>query len=161
MTDIAAIRARHVLCTGRCFWFDFDYPDIHCEQCGNPWPCDTARVLEALDLECGVRSTALDELVEMQDRLDVARADAAELAEALRVLIKSDDDGYCRWCQQMLYVWDESLDQQGGYFDDHTRHSKDCAALAAHDALTVPRSVPQDIAQEVGDQAREHAPERA
>ena len=57
-----------------------------------------------------------------------ARALADELAH---LISRSDDDGYCRWCKRMVYVWDDSIDQQGGYWDDPSMHAEDCDARAA------------------------------
>ena len=69
MTDLDAIRARHVLYARDPTIKRTEDDPAWCAACEDPWPCDTAQVLAALD---------------------AARADADELAEALGDVMVSD-----------------------------------------------------------------------
>jgi hypothetical protein len=46
MLDIERLRREHVRCCPR--WPADDDGDHWCNGCGNPWPCDTFRLLEVL-----------------------------------------------------------------------------------------------------------------
>jgi len=112
-----AIRARHVwLDTVRTM--DSDVPRC---SCGEPWPCDTAVVLAALD-EARAKGTALSAYCEHLAERDAARADA----EALAV----------RFSTMSLAWHDQFHDDRRGSYEacKHVPCVSDRAALAAHEA---------------------------
>ncbi len=87
MTDIEAIRARHVVSlpsVGNESGHRVDY----CAGCRAMWPCDTRKVLDTLgSLNRGLAALAH----ENADEMEAARADADRLAEALRQVVRYDD----------------------------------------------------------------------
>jgi hypothetical protein len=48
MTDLDALRARHIECDREpeCFWCE---EDKHCRDCGGWWPCDAAQAVAEAD----------------------------------------------------------------------------------------------------------------
>ena len=78
----AAIRARHVI-------FVIHGPvddEAECYRDGQPWPCDTAQALAALDAKEAVFKATLDGFHELEARYDAALAREKALAEALRAM---------------------------------------------------------------------------
>ena len=91
-SDLDAIRERHVIESVPVHAHIGPTPTdwqpriiARCVHCGQPWPCDTRVALDALDHGYKRRYSLTTTLAKRNRQCNAAEADAAALAEALRL----------------------------------------------------------------------------